>query len=853
MSCASCITHAQPDTLWTRTFGGALNDEGYSVLQTNDEGFLVVGFTEWFSLGVGGDVWLIKTDANGDTLWTRTIGQEVEPTWQKGFSVDETDDEGYVIVGNMFNVFGSGTIDVWLIKTDANGDTLWTRTFGGSGWDEAVSVQQTTDGGYILAGSSDLVDALLIKTDPNGNPEWIRIFGGPSQDHAKSVQQTSDGGYILAGSTISFGAGSADAWLIKTDANGDTLWTRTFGDCADDYGYSVLQSTDGGYILAGFLGTCIGQSNGEILVVKVDINGNTLWERYIDIHPAYPEIARSIIENRNGGYVIAGFAYSGSTFSDVVIVGTNASGDALWTSVNTGPDWEDGLSVKQTSDGGYVLAGIIGIPGLNDVYLVKWEPSDMVLVLSPNGGENWCSGISQTITWTSSGVDSVVLDYTTDDGGSWSTIVASTPAVSGSYLWIPDVSSTQCKVRVSNVVYPALNDISDGVFFLESSSWMSQSSPTADDLFDVHFSDATTGSAVGAFGAILRTTNSGVTWTKQASGTSLPLRGVYFTSLNTGIAVGRDGMILRTTNGGDVWTTQPSGTTSKLWGISFSDPERGTVVGELGTILITTDGGIGWTSQVSGTTNWLRAVHFLDANTGFAVGDLGTIIRTTDGGTTWVMQSSTVADTLYGVFFTDEDTGTIVGSGGTILRTTDGGGWVTQSSGTTESLLGISFTNADSGTVVGGSGIILRTSDGETWTRDVLCDFAIQLWGVYFTDADTGTAVGNDGTVLRTTPGSTTSVKGQREIQPRRYSLSQNYPNPFNPSTTITYGLPEKAHVCLELFNMLGQSVVVLVNSEQEVGYHSVVFEGRGLSSGVYIYRLSAAWFMQTKRLLLLR
>ncbi|MCP4631383.1 MAG: T9SS type A sorting domain-containing protein, partial [candidate division Zixibacteria bacterium] len=188
-------------------------------------------------------------------------------------SVQQTTDGGYIIAGETGS-YGAGNRDSYLIKTDSSGDTLWTQTYGGASHDIAESVQQTTDGGYILGGYTESYgagnrDFYLIKTDSSGDTLWTRTYGGAAYDYAESVQQTTDGGYIMTGYTSSFGAGGADCYLIKTDSSGDTLWTRTYGGAIYDMAYSVQQTTDGGYIVAGGTNS-FGPGSADFYLVKVE-------------------------------------------------------------------------------------------------------------------------------------------------------------------------------------------------------------------------------------------------------------------------------------------------------------------------------------------------------------------------------------------------------------------------------------------------------------------------------------------------------------------------------------------------------------------------------------------------------
>jgi len=206
---------------WERTYGGDTTDVGRSVRQTSDGGYIIAGDTR--SQGSGySDAWLIKTDASGNEVRSKTFGG---PKGDLGLSGQQTSDGGYIIAGSTQSyAIDTSSNDMWLVKTDPNGDVSWSRTFSPQGGPSgACSVQQTRDGGYIITGwtepnsGQDNFDVGLIKTDPTGNTMWRLTFGGPDEEWGSSVEQTADGGYVVTGSTTSSGAGFEDVWLFKTD------------------------------------------------------------------------------------------------------------------------------------------------------------------------------------------------------------------------------------------------------------------------------------------------------------------------------------------------------------------------------------------------------------------------------------------------------------------------------------------------------------------------------------------------------------------------------------------------------------------------------------------------------------
>jgi photosystem II stability/assembly factor-like uncharacterized protein len=298
------------------------------------------------------------------------------------------------------------------------------------------------------------------------------------------------------------------------------------------------------------------------------------------------------------------------------------------------------------------------------------------------------------------------------------------------------------------------------------------------------------------------------------------------------------------------------------------------VVGDSGTIIRTTGGGATWAQQTSGTTNFLRGVYFTDASTGTVVGcdgtgAEGTILRTTNGGATWVNQPSGSSYSLRDVFFTDVNTGTVVGARGfggdwgEILRTTDGGEtWTIQLTSYPAGFHSIFFTDANSAIAAGGKGwgdhegeIISTTDGGATWVSQ-LSVYPSGLYSVFFTDASNGTVVGANGTILRTTTGGVPWIKDDQKndgYSPQHFILSPNYPNPFNPTTTIEFDLPKSSEVRLKIFNILGEEVVKLVSDRLSAGSYSYEWDASSLASGVYIYRLEAEGFVQTRKMVLMK
>jgi uncharacterized delta-60 repeat protein len=357
-----------------RAIGGTNGDVASSIQQTSDGGYIVAGNT--LSFGAGNqDFLIIKLNSSGNIQWSRAIGGIDSDQAQ---SIQQTSDGGYIVAGLIYFLI-PGNYDVLIIKLDSSGNIQWSRAIGGTNYDSAVSIQQTSDGGYIVAGrtrsfGAGNYDALIIKLNSSGNIQWSRAIGGTNEDDAVSIQQTSDGGYIVAGYTNSFGAGNSDALIIKLNSSGNIQWSRAIGGTNDDRAFSIQQTSDGGYIVAG--GTwSFGAGNYDVLIIKLDSSGNIQWSRAIG--GTNRDLASSIQQTSDGGYIVAGGTWSfGAGNYDVLIIKLDSSGNIQWSRAIGGTNDDYANSIQQTSDGGYIVAGwtySFGAGG--DVLIIKLDSS----------------------------------------------------------------------------------------------------------------------------------------------------------------------------------------------------------------------------------------------------------------------------------------------------------------------------------------------------------------------------------------------------------------------------------------------------------------------------------------------
>ncbi|MFQ6126630.1 MAG: winged helix-turn-helix transcriptional regulator [Candidatus Heimdallarchaeota archaeon] len=432
---------------WNRTYDDSDYDTIYAVIQTMDGGYALAGSTHTSETdGYYYEFWLVKTDTSGNEQWTRTyFGSEVVDVAE---TVIQTADGGYALAGSINGSEWTKTT-AWLVKTDANGIPQWNQTYGGHDSDWAKAMIQTVDGGFALVGwtrsyGAGEADFWLVKTDARGAVEWNQTYGGTTDEYAYAGIETTDGGFALAGSLmVPENRGWFDAWLVKTYPNGTVQWNQTYGGSGEDNVYAVIETADGGYALAGETWS-YGVGESDFWLMKTDPNGKAQWNQTYggsDYDTAY-----AVTETPDGGFALVGTTRSSGTGGfNGWLVKTDDYGDVEWTQTYGGSEGDFVYSGIKTADSGFALAGFTDSFGTDsrDGWLVKVIASyttpltvtPAVTVLSPNGGEYWNG--TQTINWAATDPQGDPLTYSvyysSDGGQTWTQLA--TGLTESSYLW----------------------------------------------------------------------------------------------------------------------------------------------------------------------------------------------------------------------------------------------------------------------------------------------------------------------------------------------------------------------------------------------------------------------------------
>jgi len=366
---ALLTNYSKAQTVFQKTFGDSLSEYCFSAKQTNDKGFVMAGYTKSYGNN-SNNFYVIKTDSLSNVIWSKIYGGILD---DEAYTIQQTTDGGYILAGYTKS-FGIQYYDACLLKIDANGDTLWTKTYGGLSSDFGNTVIQTNDGGYIMAGyTTDSTSMYLVKTNAQGNMLWQKLLVAGSTD-AYGIIQTADKGFVITGYTNGFGEINGDAFLIKTDSMANPIFTKTYGYKGADWGNAIYETNDGGYVISGAYSTDSTSLDIDAYIIKTDANGDTLWTKtYGGIGNDYGQY---IQQTTDGGYVLGGYTNSfGNGSYDAFLIKVNANGDTLFTKTFGGTGDDEANTVLQTSDGAYILAGQSNSFGKGnyDFYIVKTD------------------------------------------------------------------------------------------------------------------------------------------------------------------------------------------------------------------------------------------------------------------------------------------------------------------------------------------------------------------------------------------------------------------------------------------------------------------------------------------------
>ena len=376
------LVFAQVDSLWSQTYGSALEEECNAMCITPDGGFLLAGITYSDAPNYYSRAWAVRTDSEGDTLWTRIYGGD---TWYGFLSVKPTSDGGFILTGDQFD--SDVDEESWILKLNGDGDSLWSAFYV---WDldHAPDAVETPDGGFLVTSvcfcsGEGTSPAFLIRLSASGEVIHYGFYHDNwTSRWNRSLTLASDGGCIVTGA-ISHGNGNF--WLMKTDDNGDSVWTRSYGTQGSEWGYSVCQDFDGGYLIAGL--RRIELSGDIIWVVNTNVNGDSLWSRTLGDCDWYSDV--SIAPTPDGSFLITATSDSSTGHArDFLLVKISADGDSLWSRTFGANDDEYCTSIAATTDGGYVIGGYTYSFGMGgaDFWLLKTTPELAVddVILPPS-------------------------------------------------------------------------------------------------------------------------------------------------------------------------------------------------------------------------------------------------------------------------------------------------------------------------------------------------------------------------------------------------------------------------------------------------------------------------------------
>lgn len=407
--CFFTALYANAQLTFQLTAGGSV-DGHYSrvAIQTQDGGYLIGGQTQLLDPGRN-DMCLIKLDANGDTMWTKIYGDML--TWEEPNKIIEQADGSLVICGTYYTN-ASTAQEIFLMHTDAAGALLWCKGYGGNSDDYAPDFIQTSDGGFILTGQTnsyglDFIDMYVIKTNSTGDTLWTSTFGGGYIEYGSLIAEVPGGGYQVAGQIKTGFASTTDVLLVRLDAQGQLLWSSSFGNSSNTAPAGLVVLPDGSCVIGGS-GANPANNSSDYFLTKRDAQGQDVWSYYYGgpgIHDCF-----SMERCADGGYAMCGVTDNNTNANwDGMLMKTDSTGQLLWEHKYGGGmyDYFDGLS--QTSDNGFILSGgKTGSNGLRALYVVKTDAS----------GNSLCNTYALPLTQYSFLMQSVPTSHVREYGGS---------------------------------------------------------------------------------------------------------------------------------------------------------------------------------------------------------------------------------------------------------------------------------------------------------------------------------------------------------------------------------------------------------------------------------------------------
>jgi hypothetical protein len=827
--------------MWTKHFGDTYIDEGYVVKQTSDGGYIVAGASTAF--GWYGEGWLIKTDANGNVIWSHGYhpNPSTESEWDNFYDVLETSDGGFVALG--FGNFQGYLAQAWILKVNSNGNVVWNKSYGDfDSWERLYSMKPTSDGGYIAVGDKHYTygdttshDGWLVKFNSTGDTLWTKHFGGTQIDIFRSIQITNDGGYVVCGEREPYWAGFFRGWLMKFDVNGNVIWENMYGLG----GFMSLQVTpNGNYIAAGTKFVSQATFN-DAWLLKTDVDGNIIYNHTYPISST-DDIVQSIQPTSDGGYVLGGRTNSSGPIAQIMIVKLEADEISSLTSFAenfdgvTPPElptgWASKLQVlisnsvaevKTVMHGSapsapnttFIMNGLDGSNGQPDYNAFVALVSPLVQI-GPNGG---------TVTFWANGGNAIKVGLMTDlSDTSTFTLIQEVPLTYN----FEQYSVTLPPAGTAYIAFKHANTSTVTPLFMDDISFDQAQAPLTSfaEYFDsINPPDLPSG-WTGHLEVLLSNSAAEVKTVMHGSAPSIP----NTTFIMNGID-GSNGQLDSTafvalvsplvqigTEGGQI-TFQANGGNPIIVG-TMTDPDDASTFIEVQQVPLTYN-----FEQYSVNINIVGNMHIA-----FKHANMNSV--------TPLFIDNIIFQPIVPVELVSF-TGSVAGNGIELI-------WRTA---TETNNMGFDIEKKHNGNwqqlgFVPGFG---TTTETHTYSfTDLGVNSGTNIYRLKQIDFDGSTEYSNE-------------IEVDMNL-PAQYSLEQNYPNPFNPSTTINFTLPVDAKVTIKVFNALGEQVCTLTDNNFSAGSHSIEFNAENLVSGLYVYSIDAAGtdntnFRSVKKMMLLK